>query len=62
VLGSVLAAGGVALFVAPVALGELWPWPITPLLARVVAGWYLLFGSGLLTAAVSVRRYFEPRR
>lgn len=58
-LGALLVLTGVALFVAPAAMGELWPWPVTPLLARVIAGCYLLAGSLLLVAAVSLRRCHE---
>jgi len=58
-LGAVLAACGVALFVAPTRMAELWPWALTPLLARVIAGWYLLAASVLLSAAVSLRRWHE---
>jgi hypothetical protein len=58
-MGAVLAAIGVALFLVPTGVMELWPWPLTPLLARVIAGWYLLSASVLLTAAVSLRRYHE---
>ena len=59
VLGAVLSAGGLALFAAPVAMADVWPWPLTPLLARVVAGWYLLTGCALVVAAVSLRRCHE---
>lgn len=58
-LGAVLAATGLALLVAPVDMAEIWPWPLTPLLARVIAGWYLLSASVLLTSAVSLRRRHE---
>jgi hypothetical protein len=54
-----LAVGAIALFVAPVDVGEHWPWPLTPLLARVVAGWYALFATMLITCAIGLRRPAE---
>lgn len=59
VLGAVLAATGLALFAAPTEMAEVWPWPLTPLLARVIAAWYLLAACVLLVAAVSLRRCHE---
>jgi hypothetical protein len=56
VFGVALAIGAVALFVAPVDVGEHWPWPLTPLLARVVAGWYALFATMLISCALGLRR------
>ena len=35
---------GIALFVAPTAVAPMWPWPIPPLSAQVVAAWLLAFG------------------
>jgi hypothetical protein len=59
IVGALLVAGAAALFVAPVELGEHWPWPLTPLLARAVAAWYALFGTMLLSCAVGLRRPAE---
>ena len=56
IVGAPLLAGAVALFVAPVELGEHWLWPLTPLLARAVAAWYALFGTMLLSCAFALRR------
>ena len=56
---SALLVGAVALYVAPVELGEDWLWALTPLLGRAVAAWYALFGTMLLTFAVGLRRPFE---
>lgn len=58
-LGAVMAAVGVVLFVAPDWLLEDWPWPITPLIARVFAGWYLLSALTLLYSALTARRARE---
>ena len=55
IVGAVLIVGAAALFVAPVDLGERWPWPLTPLLARAVAAWYALFGTMLLSCAIWLR-------
>ncbi len=41
--GAVLAVVGGALYVAPSTAAALWPWPLTPLTARVVAAWLLAF-------------------
>jgi hypothetical protein len=38
------------LFIFPTMFLEVWPWQITPLLARVFAGWYFLAGVILLFA------------
>jgi hypothetical protein len=37
---------GVVMFVAPGALIDLWPWPLTPLTCRVVAAVFCLGGAG----------------
>jgi hypothetical protein len=58
-LGTALMVGGLAVLVAPSRLGDIWPWQLTPLLARAFAAWYLLVGSALITAAVSLRRVHE---
>ncbi|WP_372912673.1 hypothetical protein [Salinigranum sp.] len=44
VLGTGLALGAVALFVAPGPMIDSWPWTVSPLTARVLAGWFALFG------------------
>lgn len=59
IVGAPLLAGAAALLVAPVELGEHWPWPLTPLLARAVAAWYALFGTMLLSCAIGLRRPAE---
>jgi len=58
-LGLVMLVGALALFAAPDAGADVWPWPLTPLLGRAVASWYLLIGTSLVTAAVSLRRGHE---
>jgi hypothetical protein len=59
VIGVLLVAGAIALYAAPVALGRHWPWPLTPLLGRVVAAWYGLFGTMLLSCAAGLRHASE---
>jgi hypothetical protein len=51
---------GIALFVAPVDAADLWPWPLTPLNARVVGAFLIGFGvSGAHAAAESDLYRFE---
>ena len=52
VQGIVLLAVGAALFVSPASAEVLWPWPLTPLTARIVAAWLIAFG---VATAMSVR-------
>jgi hypothetical protein len=49
----VLTGTGLALFVVPATSERLWPWPLTPLTARVVAAWLLAFGLATALAAFS---------
>lgn len=46
VQGVVMLGAGLALFLAPASQAALWPWPLTPLTARVVAAWLVAFGLG----------------
>ncbi len=46
--GVALLGGAALLFTWPAAAVEWWPWPLTPLTARVVAGWLALLGAGAL--------------
>jgi hypothetical protein len=59
VVGAAVLAGGIALFAAPVELGEHWLWPVTALLGRAVAAWYMLFGTMLVSCAIWLRRPAE---
>jgi hypothetical protein len=46
VLGTVLFAAGVALFLVPQATGSYWAWALTPLTARAIAAWLVAIGIG----------------
>lgn len=48
VAGALLLVIAAVLFLFPRAAVELWPWPLTPLTARVMAGWQALLGVGAL--------------
>jgi hypothetical protein len=54
VVGLAALAQGVVMFVAPSAVIDLWPWPLTPLTCRVVAAVFCLGGAG-------VNAWFDPR-
>lgn len=49
VAGIILLVGMVWAFLSPEVAIRLWPWPLTPLTARVVAGWQALLAVGALT-------------
>jgi hypothetical protein len=55
---AVLLVVGLPLYLAPVTATTLWPWPLTPLTARVVAAWLIAFGvaTGLAAAVGDLRR------
>jgi hypothetical protein len=54
VVGLAALAQGVVMFVAPSAVIDLWPWPLTPLTCRVVAAVFCLGGAG-------VSAWLDPR-
>jgi hypothetical protein len=58
-LGSALITLSAILFFAPAVAQGLWPWQITPLIARVFAAWHLLMGGILLFSALGARRVHE---
>jgi hypothetical protein len=51
---------GVALFVAPTHVSDIWPWTLTPLTARVIGGWYL--SGAALQWMLSRTRHVELAR
>jgi hypothetical protein len=66
VLRSASLLAGVALLViaalfylAPARFGAHWPWPLTPLLARVVASWFAMIATAQLWCAADLRRAHE---
>jgi hypothetical protein len=54
-LGAGMAFMAVIGFIAPQLLINLWPWSLTPLTARVLAGWGALLGVGNLVIARDTR-------
>jgi uncharacterized integral membrane protein len=50
---AVLLVVGVCLSVAPSTATTLWPWPLTPLTARVTAAWLIAFGVATALAALA---------
>jgi hypothetical protein len=59
VSGVALAACAVLLYAFPVRAGSHWPWPLTPLLARVVSAWLAMVGTAQLWCAADLRRPSE---
>lgn len=49
--GVALVVLGVALFVAPSTAAHIWPWPLTPLTARMSAAWLVGLGITMVCAA-----------
>ncbi|WP_144798221.1 hypothetical protein [Halorubrum depositum] len=43
-LGALLTVSAVSLFVAPEPMIGAWPWTVSPFTARILAGWFALFG------------------
>jgi hypothetical protein len=58
-LGAVLLTLACLLFFTPKLVAAVWPWTITPLLARVFAAWHVLMGGVLLWSAFGARRFHE---
>lgn len=48
--GAVMLVLGAVLFVSPARAATVWPWPLTPLTARVVAAWLVAFGIAAVLA------------
>lgn len=51
IIGLLLLAEVAILFLAPGVALDRWPWPLTPLTARVLASWQALLAAGALTLA-----------
>jgi len=62
VVGIVTVGVGVALFVAPESTTGIWPWSLSPLVARAIAGWLVGLGVAALLAIreVDLRRLRVP--
>ena len=43
-VGVLVTTSAVALFVAPELMIDVWPWTVSPFTARILAGWFALFG------------------
>lgn len=54
-LGLVVTVSAVALFVVPELMIGVWPWTVSPLTARILSGWFGLFG------VVNVAVALDPR-
>jgi hypothetical protein len=48
---ALLVVPGLLMYVAPATAGVFWPWPLTPLTARIVAAWLIAYGVTAVLAA-----------
>lgn len=53
--GLVYAAIGLILFVSPATIAPWWGWSLTPLMSRILGGWFMLPGVAVLAAARDAR-------
>jgi hypothetical protein len=58
--GVIALALGLAMVLAPGLLDQSWPWPLTPLMSRVIGGWVLFLAAGALCTLFE-RRYAAYR-
>lgn len=54
-LGLVLTGSALVVFIAPDLIIGVWPWTVSPLTARILAGWIALFGVANTAAVVDPR-------
>lgn len=54
-VGILVTIGAVVLFIAPELMIGSWPWTVSPLTARVLSGWFALFGVVNGVAVLDVR-------
>jgi len=63
-VGVMTGAYGLLLVCGLSAVVDTWPWPLTPLMAKVVGGWLLFIATGAMLTAVEARyaayRYYFP--
>lgn len=59
-MGAIMAAVALFLFLLPEAAISVWPWQLTPLTSRVIAGWYTL-PAGIGIIALLERRWSALR-
>lgn len=59
ILGVAMSVLGVLMFVFPDTFVDRWAWPISPLLSRVFAAWYALFGVILLDIGLRAKQVRE---
>jgi hypothetical protein len=55
VLGLVIVGSAVVLFAVPALMIGVWPWSVSPLTARILSGWFALFGVVNLAVALDPR-------
>lgn len=54
-LGALVTVSAVGLFLVPGLMIEVWPWAVSPLTTRILAGWFGLFGVANVAAALEPR-------
>jgi hypothetical protein len=59
VAGVMLLSYAIVLYAFPTALGDDWPWALTPLLAQATASWLAMIAAALLWSAYDLRRTSE---
>ncbi len=59
ILGATMTILAILMFVFPDTFVERWAWPISPLLSRTFAAWYVLFGVILLDIALRAKQVRE---
>lgn len=59
-IGGLVLVGSLLFFLLPEAAADIWPWNLSPLTARVLAGWHVLLGVGAL--ALSAERRWSAWR
>jgi hypothetical protein len=59
VAGLLLLVLAALFYAAPARFGAYWPWPLTPLSARVVASWLAMIATAQLWCAADLRRAHE---
>ena len=58
-IGSIISLTGLIWFLTPQSIMAIWPWPLTPLLTRSLASWYVFMGVLLLVSGTTSRHVRE---